>query len=92
LALEKKIYYIDRAKIDLRLPYLRDEGEEIIVSARDVLRCIAMAPIEDVLPINIVVNKMLEKLYPLYKDLEISKAAWRSIVNKIVDEVLKELH
>ena len=43
--------YIDREKIDFRLPYFTDENGDVLVSLKTVKRCIAMTPTEDVVAV-----------------------------------------
>lgn len=42
--------YIDKNKIDFRLPYLKDEEGDVLVSVRAVRNTINLTPVEDVVP------------------------------------------
>jgi hypothetical protein len=51
--------YIDKNKIDLRLPYLNDEDGDAFVSVRDVRNIISLTPAEDVISKNDCVKALV---------------------------------
>lgn len=52
--------YIDKEKIDFRLPYLRDEDGDALVSVRAVKQMMNLATVDNVAPVKEVVNKIRE--------------------------------
>lgn len=42
--------YIDRNKIDFRIPYCVDDNSDVLVSLNAVKHCISIVPDEDVIP------------------------------------------
>lgn len=54
--------YIDKNKIDLRLPYLKDEDDDALVSVRAIEYILALAIAPGVASVEEVVSKLVEKL------------------------------
>ena len=87
--MDNKIFYVDRSKINFKLPYLVDNsGTDTYVSLRDVYNCIAMTPIADVVPVHEVRCKLQEKLYPLHEVIGMDKEAWYTEIDKLIAEIL----
>lgn len=55
--------YIDRDKIDFRLPcYFEESGDDALVSIRAVRNALNRIPVEKVAPVEEIVNKLRAKI------------------------------
>ncbi len=83
--------YIDRNKIDFRLPcYFEDSGEDALVSIKAVKHFINMTPEEDVAPVAEVISKVREGIVRNIFNPNNKFDFIYDEIYKVLDEVLEE--
>lgn len=82
--------YIDKDKLDFRLPYLRDEDGDALVSVRAVKQMINLATVNNVAPVEEVVNKIREGIGRNTFNPNNKFDFIYDEIYKVLDEVLEE--
>ena len=82
--------YIDKNKIDFRLPYLNDEDGDASVSVRDVRHIINLTPEESVAPVEEVIVKVREGIGRNIFNPNNKFDFIYDEIYKVLDEVLEE--